>query len=62
MADFISCSDLAPVMELFLGSDLAVASADFVDSLLCCDASEMLLSEADFTISKRRKAMFEREN
>lgn len=55
MADFISCSDLAPVIELFLGSDLAVASADLVDSLLCCEASEMLLSEADFTISMGTK-------
>jgi len=57
VADFISCNDLAPEMELFRrspeGSGLAVASADLLDSLLCCEASEMLLSEADFTISKK---------
>lgn len=42
-------------MELFRRSadesGLAVASADLLDSLLCCEASEMLLSDADFTIS-----------
>jgi len=53
VADFISCRDFAPEMELFLGSPSrsALAPADLLDSRLCCEASEMLLSEADLTIS-----------
>lgn len=51
VADFISCSDLAPLMELFLRSAVVSTLTDWLDSLLCCEASEMLLSDADFTIS-----------